>query len=49
MPELGRPYWLVVGIALLVSAPVRAQDQPQRVVPGAAKSLVRPDLLLHYV
>jgi proline iminopeptidase len=49
MPELGRPYYLVVGIALLVPVPVLAQDQPQRVVPGAAKSLARPDLLLHYV
>jgi len=49
MPDFRRPFWLLVGIALLVATPVLPQDQLQPVVSGVAKKLPRPDLLLHYV
>jgi proline iminopeptidase len=49
MPDFRRPFWLLVGIALLVATPVLPQDQPQPLVSGVAKRLPRPDLLLHYV
>jgi proline iminopeptidase len=48
MAESGRTFTLLAAIVSLLAAAVPAQENPRLAVAGVAKTLSRPDLVLHY-